>query len=253
MSDKSMSQSLLRLDMLLVERGLAPSRTYSQAIIGAGKVRVNGRVIDKSGARFPRDISVEVVSPPHPYVSRGGVKLEHALNYFSLSVEGLTCLDVGASTGGFTDCLLKRGAASVYAVDVGYGQLAWSLRQDPRVHLLERTNIRRMPPGFMLPEVSFVTVDTSFISLKLVIPAILSLVSGRCRILPLVKPQFEVGKGKVGRGGIVRDPALHEQVLSDLSSFFTKDLGLDVKGLTRSPIPGAKGNTEFFFYLERSV
>ncbi len=252
MTDKSASASHSRLDVLLVEKGLSPSRNHSQALIGAGKVRVQGRMVDKAGARFPREICVEVVTPPHPYVSRGGVKLEHALDHFSIQVEGRACLDVGASTGGFTDCLLRRGASTVHAVDVGYGQLAWRLRQDPRVQLHERTNVRQMPAGTLPAHISFVTVDTSFISLKLVIPAILSHIPGPCGILPLVKPQFEVGKGKVGKGGVVRDPALHQQTLSDLESFFSQTLGLDVKGVTQSPIPGAKGNTEFFFYLERS-
>jgi len=237
-----------RLDLLLVERGLCATRQKAQAAVLAGWVRVEGRVVDKPGLRFPDGAALEVAAPGCPYVSRGGIKLEGALRGFSLEVEGGVCLDVGASTGGFTDCLLQHGAARVYALDVGYGQLAWKLRRDPRVVVIERTNARRLSRELVPEPLDLVTIDVSFISLKLIVPAVLPLLKPAGRILPLVKPQFEVGKGLVGKGGVVRDPALHERVLEDLRAFF-RGLGLTASEPLASPIAGPKGNREFFLLL----
>jgi len=235
----------------MVTKGLAPTRTRAQALIGAGKVKVDGRLADKAGQPVCAESHVEIARPDHPYVSRGGVKLAHAIDHFQLAVEGWRCLDVGASTGGFTDCLLRRGVSVVYAVDVGYGQLHWGLRNDPRVVPLERTNIRHLSPGALDGTVDLVTVDTSFISLRIVVPAAISLVRAGGLILALVKPQFEVGRGRVGKGGIVKDPALHKEVLDELCDFFQGTLGLDVLGVTTSPVLGAKGNKEFFVLSRR--
>jgi len=247
-----MAKKILRLDLLLLEKGLVTSRSQAQALIGAGKVLVEGRVSDKAGHRFSMDAQLELIGPPHPYVGRGGVKLAHALDYFAVDVHGLVCMDVGASTGGFTDCMLQRGAAKVYAVDVGYGQLDWRLRNDKRVIPMERTNIRYLSPGVLDSRLDLVTIDTSFISLRLVIPPVLPYLPRRGHIIALVKPQFEVGKGEVGKGGIVRLPKLHYQVLNKLKDFFCNKLGLAVSGITPSPILGAKGNKEFFMLLEYS-
>ena len=221
-----MAKKLLRLDQLLVEKGLVSSRNKAQAIIGAGKVRVEGQLADKAGFRFSSDVYIDVIEPIHPYVSRGGMKLAHAIEHFSVNIQGLVCMDVGASTGGFTDCLLRKGAAKVYAVDVGYGQLDWRLRNDKRVVPLERTNIRNLRPDLLDSPVNLITVDTSFISLRLVIPSVLPYLCREGRIVALVKPQFEVGKGRVGKGGIVKDPKLHYEILDNLKIFFKK--GLDM-------------------------
>jgi 23S rRNA (cytidine1920-2'-O)/16S rRNA (cytidine1409-2'-O)-methyltransferase len=239
-----------RLDVLLTERGLTSSRERARALIMAGSVRVDGRVVDKPGAPVPANSAITVLAADLPYVSRGGLKLEGALSGFGLSVAGLTCLDVGASTGGFTDCLLQHGAARVTAVDVGYGQMAWRLRQDSRVHVVERTNIRYMPAELLTEAVDLVTVDTSFISLRIVVPAVLKFLKPAGCILPLVKPQFEVGKGEVGKGGVVSDPAQHARVLDELKHFF-EGLDLECSAAIPSPIEGPKGNREFFFLLRR--
>jgi len=237
-----------RLDICLVDKGLAPSRQRAQALIMAGAVLVNCQPVSKAGAQVSEDDRVEIKGDDNPYVSRGGLKLEGALNELSLNVSDCTCLDVGASTGGFTDCLLQKGAARVYAVDVGYGQLAWKLRQDPRVVVVERTNIRKMPFETVAETVDFITIDVSFISLKIVIPAVTKFLKPEGCILALIKPQFEVGKGQVGKGGVVRDPALHERVITDLSTFFAGN-GLVNTNVTASPINGPKGNREFFILL----
>ncbi len=237
-----------RLDKLLVRRGLAPSRERAQAMIMAGAVRVEGRPVTKAGQLVREDASVEVIRDPIPFVSRGGLKLQKALEHFGISVEGKIVMDVGASTGGFTDCLLQRGAKRVYAVDVGYGQLHWKLRQDPRVVVLERRNIRYLPKEEVPEEVDLATVDTSFISLKLVIPAVLRFLGSRAEILALIKPQFEVGKGEVERGGVVRDPEKHRRVIEEIWSF-VEGLGLKPVGVVESPLTGPKGNREFFIYV----
>jgi 23S rRNA (cytidine1920-2'-O)/16S rRNA (cytidine1409-2'-O)-methyltransferase len=234
-----------RLDALLVQRGLAPSRQRAAALILAGKVRVDGRQALKAGQRVPPDSSVEVFGTEETYVSRGGVKLAGALEAFSVSVAGLVAMDVGASTGGFTDCLLRRGARRVYAVDVGYGQLAWELRRDPRVVVLERSNIRYLAREEVPDRVHLAVVDASFISLTKVIPRVLDFLEEEARLLALIKPQFEVGRREVGKGGVVRDPELHRRVIGELERF-CRDLDLDVEGVVESPLLGPKGNREFF-------
>ncbi len=246
-----MAKAKLRLDQLVVQKGLAPSRAKAQALIMAGNVRVGGKRAEKPGQRVSESSKVEIIAPACPYVSRGGIKLAHALDRFGIDVQGLTCMDVGASTGGFTHCLLMRKASKVFAIDVGYGQLDWNLRNDPRVVVMEKTNIRHLPAGSLDREVDLATVDTSFISLRLVIPAILPHLKERGMMVALIKPQFEAGKGKVGKGGVVRDPALHKQVIDGLVHFFTVDTGLAVNGITRSPITGPKGNEEFLIFLTK--
>ncbi len=236
-----------RLDTLLVERGLAESREKAQALILAGKVLVEGEVVSKPGTFIRPEARIEVKGSL-PYVSRGGLKLEFALKAFKVDPAGKVAIDVGASTGGFTDCLLQHGAARVYAVDVGYGQLAWKLRQDPRVVVLERTNIRYLES---LPEpVDLATIDVSFISLRLVLPPVIRLMKPRAEILALIKPQFEAGREKVGRGGVVRDPQVHKEVLESLVDY-AHSLGLSTLGLVPSPLLGPAGNVEFFAYWVR--
>jgi 23S rRNA (cytidine1920-2'-O)/16S rRNA (cytidine1409-2'-O)-methyltransferase len=236
-----------RLDSLLVEKRLVKSRQRAQAVILAGKVLVDGQPMDKAGHLVTRHQKIELKGSDIPYVSRGGLKLEKAIQTFGLDVNGFQCLDVGASTGGFTDCLLQHGAQRIYAVDVGYGQLAWSLRQNPRVIVMERTNIRHMPPD-TIPPVNLVTIDTSFISLKIVVPAALPFLKPQGHLLALVKPQFEVGKGQVGKRGVVRDPVRHRMVLDKLTGIFRK-LGLICDPPIPSPILGPRGNREFFMHL----
>jgi len=214
----------------------------------AGKVLIDDRVMDKPGAMISRDADIVLKGEDLPYVSRGGLKLEKALKTLQIDVTGFVCLDVGASTGGFTDCLLQFGASRVFAVDVGYGQLAWKLRQDSRVEVIERTNIRHMPAEILPQPVDLVTIDVSFISLKVVVPAVVKFLKKDAAILALIKPQFEVGKGRVGKGGVVRDPSQHAEVIEDLSTFFSEQ-GLVCQPVFPSPIPGSKGNKEFFIYL----
>lgn len=240
-----------RLDQLLLEKGLASSRQRARALILAGKVFVNGLRVDKAGARVAADADIERKGGDSPYVSRGGLKLKAALDAFPVQPKGKVCLDVGASTGGFTDCLLQAGAARVFAVDVGYGQLAWSLRQDARVVVLERTNIRYLEPSALDAAAELATVDVSFISLKIVIPAVLPLLTPDADLIVLVKPQFEVGKGNVGKGGVVRNPSLHRVVLEELAAFFTST-GLHGSQPLPSPVLGPKGNREFLMHLKRS-
>lgn len=236
-----------RLDTLLLERRLVESRERAQSLILAGKVKVDGQVADKPGKRVPVEVEI-TLEEAFPYVSRGGLKLEETLSRFQLDVSGLICADVGASTGGFTDCLLQHGAAKVYAIDVGYGQLAWELRQDPRVVVLERMNIRYLAS---LPEpIDLATIDVSFISLELVLPPVISLLKPEGRIIALVKPQFEAGREQVGRGGVVKDPEVHRQVLHKVAKV-AQGLGLQVLGLIPSPLLGPAGNVEFFIYLAR--
>jgi len=237
-----------RLDKLIVEKGLVPSREKAQALIMIGGVKVNGQVMRKPGQKIREDALIEILQPPCPYVSRGGIKLEGAIKGFGINMEGKVCLDVGASTGGFTDCLLQHGAKRVYAVDVGWGQLHWKLRNDPRVICLEKRNIRYLPKEEIPEEVDLVTIDTSFISLKLVIPAVLKFLKEKAEILALIKPQFEVGKGEVGKGGVVRDSEKHKRVIEEIR-IFSQNLGLHPVGVIESPILGPKGNKEFFIYL----
>jgi len=246
-----MAQRKERLDTLLVGRGLAPNLAEARALIMAGDVRVAGQRATKAGAQVPADAEVELQEAP-PYASRGGYKLAAALDAFELDVDGRICADVGACTGGFTDVLLQRGAARVYAIDVGYGLLAWKLRQDERVVVLERTNVRHLE---VLPEpVSFVAVDVSFISLRLVLPVVRRWLASAGPggtagdVIALIKPQFEAARESVGKGGVIRDSAVHRQVLGELLSW-AKEEGLSPAGLIRSPIEGASGNVEFLVWL----
>jgi len=235
----------VRLDVLLAERGLAPSREAARRMIMAGEVRIAGEVRDKPGMRVPDDAALEVKQAAR-FVSRGGEKLAAALDAFPLDVAGRVCADVGASTGGFTDCLLRAGAARVYAIDVGYGQLDYRLRTDPRVVPMERTNARYLE---RLPEpVSLIVVDASFISLRLLLPVFKGWIEDAADLVVLIKPQFEAGKGQVGKGGVVRDPAIHAQVLDDVLAAAETD-GYSLRGLIASPLRGPAGNIEFLAWL----
>ncbi len=245
-----MAKTKERLDVLLVSRGFFASRERAQAAIMSGMVWVDDRPADKAGTKVDAECTVAVKGDPLPYVSRGGLKLEHALDEFGVMVEGRTVLDAGASTGGFTDCLLQRGAAKVYAVDVGYGQLAWSLRQDPRVVNMERTNIRHLLPADLGDSPTLAVIDVAFISLAKVLPAVAALLAPAADIVALVKPQFEAGPAQVGKKGVVRDPAVHLSVLTAVCRA-AADLGLTVAGLTYSPIRGPEGNIEFFLYAQK--
>ena len=237
-----------RLDQALVERGLAASRERAQVMVRAGLVRVGGTMTERPDQMVTADQAIELTGA-RDYVSRGGEKLAAALDAFAIDPRGRHCLDVGASTGGFTDVLLQRSAERVIAVDVGYGQLAWRLRQDPRVIVLERVNIRRLD---QLPTpADLAVIDVSFISLRLVLPRVRDLLSPPGDVIALVKPQFEVGKGAVGKGGVVRDPEQHQRVLNAITDF-ARELGYVVAGQLPSPILGAKGNREFFLYLRRN-
>lgn len=238
-----------RLDHLLVAQGLAQSRDYAVRMILAGEVKVGGMVIDKPAKLFSPDAAIEVRTHVTRFVSRGGEKLEAALDAIAIDPQGLVCLDVGCSTGGFTDCLLQKGAARVYGVDVGYGQFDWRLRQDPRVVLLERTNIRYIDASLIPEPVGLVVIDVSFISLTKVLPGLLPLLQEHAMIITLVKPQFEVGKGQVGRGGIVRDEGQRQGALEDIVNF-AKDLGLQLQKTLDSPIKGKKGNLEILAIFE---
>jgi 23S rRNA (cytidine1920-2'-O)/16S rRNA (cytidine1409-2'-O)-methyltransferase len=234
-----------RADQLLVERGLAESRAKAQALILAGLVFSGEARVEKPGTGLRTDAALEVRGQDHPWVSRGGVKLDHALTHFQIDPKGRICLDVGASTGGFTDVLLARGAARVYAVDVGHGQLAWKLRQDARVVVLERTNARHLTRAEVAEPIQLIACDASFIGLETVLPAPLALAAPGAWLVALIKPQFEVGKERVGKGGVVRDPALHEEVCARISAWVGAQPGWRVRGVTQSPIAGPEGNIEF--------
>ncbi len=236
-----------RLDTELVRRGLARTRSQAQALILGGHVRVDGKPADKPGHLIRPEAAIEVTEPL-PYVSRGGVKLAAALDAFHLDPSGWVCADVGASTGGFTDCLLQRGAARVYAIDVGYGQLAWSLRNDPRVVVLERTNARYLETLPDHAQVDLITIDVSFISLRLILPTVKQWLRPDGHIVALIKPQFEAGRAQVARGGVVKDPAVHRQVLRDILSF-AASLDLNPQGIIPSPLRGPAGNVEFLAHL----
>ncbi len=239
-----------RLDKLMVERGLAQSRERARSLILAGRVLVGDLVVDKPGTPVRSDLEIRLKGEDIPYVSRGGLKMARALEVFAVRVAGRIAIDVGASTGGFTDCLLQHGAALVYAVDVGYGQLAWKLRQDPRVVNMERTNIRHLQPGQLPQRPSLAVIDASFISLEKVLPPTLALLADEAEIIALIKPQFEVGRGEVGKGGVVRDAAKQAAVIERIRLLATS-LGCRVLGETESPILGPKGNREFLIWLAR--
>jgi len=234
-----------RADQLLVDRGLAESRAKAQALILAGKVFSGERRVDKPGETLRDDRPIEVRGQDHPWVSRGGVKLAHALAHFGLSPEGRACLDIGASTGGFTDVLLRHGAARVYAVDVGHGQLAWPLRTDPRVAVLERTNARYLDRAQVPEPIEALVCDASFIGLRTVLPAPLALCAPGAWAVALIKPQFEAGPGAVGKGGVVRDPAAHRAVCDTIEAWWAALPGWRVLGIAPSPILGPEGNREF--------
>ncbi len=237
-----------RIDTLLVERGLCQSRQRAKAMIMAGRVLVNQVPCDKAGTQFPDDVDISMKGEDLPYVSRGGLKLEAALKAMAMDCKGLVCMDVGASTGGFTDCLLQHGAAHVFAIDVGYGQLAWSLRTDGRVTVIERTNVRTMDPALIPTLVDLITIDASFISLKIVVPSVIGYLRPGGQILALIKPQFEAGKGNVGKGGVIKDADLRNRIIDDLRYFFN-DQGLVCGPVIPSPILGPKGNQEFVIAL----
>ena len=241
-----------RLDVALVERGLAETRAAAQRLVMAGLVFSGERRLEKAGQGVAPDTALEVRGQPHPYVSRGGLKLAKALDHFALPVAGRIALDVGASTGGFTDCLLQRGAARVYAVDVGTNQLAWKLRSDPRVVSIEKTNMRDVKRALIPEPVELIVCDASFIGLRTVLPAALALAAPGAHLAALIKPQFEVGKGRVGKGGIVREPALHVDVCGTVSDWLGAQPGWRVLGVVESPITGAEGNKEFLISAQLS-
>ncbi len=237
-----------RLDVLLVEQGYADSRTKAQAIIMSGQVYVDGQKADKPGMSFDETLPIEVRGATCPYVSRGGLKLEKALRDFGVDPTGYVCSDSGASTGGFTDCLLQQGASKVFAIDVGYGQLDWKIRSDPRVVVMERTNVRYVTPEQLGEPLDLSVVDVSFISLKIVLPVIKTFLKPTGQVLCLIKPQFEAGKEKVGKKGVVRDPSVHKEVLDNFVEL-AKSLDFNILGLTFSPVKGPEGNIEFLGHL----
>jgi 23S rRNA (cytidine1920-2'-O)/16S rRNA (cytidine1409-2'-O)-methyltransferase len=238
-----------RLDVLLVERGLQESRQKAQTTIMSGLVFVNNQRVDKPGTAVANDAEIEVRGNVLPYVSRGGLKLEKAMKSFGLTLTGMTCADIGASTGGFTDCMLQNGAVKVYAVDVGYGQLDWKLRNDPRVVCMERTNARYLTHEQIPDELDFASIDVSFISLRLILPAVNGLLREGGHVACLVKPQFEAGREKVGKKGVVRDASVHREVLENFL-IHAKESGFTVLDITYSPIRGPEGNIEYLGYLE---
>ncbi|HQV04982.1 MULTISPECIES: TlyA family RNA methyltransferase [unclassified Novosphingobium] len=239
-----------RVDQLLVERGLAESRTRAQALVLAGTVFSGETKIAKSGQTLPADAPLEVRGRDHPWVSRGGIKLAHAIEHFGLDPVGVTATDVGSSTGGFTDVLLSKGAEHVFAVDSGTNQLAWKLRQDPRVTVLEQTSARLLTPALIDRPCSWVVCDASFISLAKVLEVPLKLAAPQCRLVALIKPQFEVGRGEVGKGGVVRDAALHARVCKEVRAWL-EGSGWQVQGIVESPIKGPEGNVEFLISAQR--
>lgn len=244
-----------RLDILLTERGLAPSREQAKRMIMEGNVFVRGQREDKAGANFPEDIAddeIEVRGEEPKYVSRGGLKLEKAFQEFPIHCDGKICMDIGASTGGFTDCMMQNGAKKVYAVDVGYGQFAWKLRQDQRVVCMEKTNIRYVTPDDIGEKIGFVSIDVSFISLTKVLPPVKELLSDDAELICLIKPQFEAGKEKVGKKGVVRDGAVHREVIANVA-VHAAEQGFSVEGLSFSPVKGPEGNIEYLLYLRNGA
>ena len=238
-----------RLDVLLVKRGLAPSREKAKTMIMEGNVFVNNNREDKAGSTFAEDAPIEIHGNTLKYVSRGGLKLEKAMTHFSISLEGMVCMDIGASTGGFTDCMLQNGAKKVYSVDVGYGQFAWKLRQDPRVVCMEKTNIRYVTPDDIGELVDFVSIDVAFISLTKVLEPVKALMKENAQIVCLIKPQFEAGREQVGKKGVVREPRVHEEVIQMVMNY-ALSLGFHILGIDHSPIRGPEGNIEYLLYME---
>ncbi|KMT21355.1 TlyA family RNA methyltransferase [Clostridium cylindrosporum] len=247
-----MAEAKERIDILLVEKGFFDSREKARKNIMAGLVFVNGNRVDKPGEKIKVASNIEVKGDAIGYVSRGGLKLAKAMKEFNIILDNKVCMDVGASTGGFTDCMLKNGAKKVYAVDVGYGQMAWVLRTDERVRCMERTNIRYVTPEHLDEELDFASIDVSFISLRLVLPVLKTLLSENGEIVALIKPQFEAGREKVGKKGVVRDPAVHEEVILKIMNFAVS-IGYKIKGLQFSPVKGPEGNIEYLLYLTKEV
>ena len=240
-----------RLDVLLVSRGLAPSREKAKTMIMEGNVFVNNNREDKAGSTFADDCRIEIHGNTLKYVSRGGLKLEKAMTHFGITLDGKVCMDIGASTGGFTDCMLQNGASKVYSVDVGYGQFAWKLRQDPRVVCMEKTNIRYVTPEDIDDALDFASVDVSFISLTKVLGPARALLKDNGQMVCLIKPQFEAGREKVGKKGVVRDKAVHEEVINKVIDF-ALEIGFSVHNLEYSPIKGPEGNIEYLVYIEKT-
>ncbi len=240
-----------RLDILLVNRGLAPSREKAKTMIMEGNVFVNHNREDKAGSTFPDDCIIEIHGTTLKYVSRGGLKLEKAMTHFGITLEGKVCMDIGASTGGFTDCMLQNGAVKVYSVDVGYGQFAWKLRQDPRVVCMEKTNIRYVTPEDIDDKLDFASVDVSFISLTKVLGPARALLTDHGQMVCLIKPQFEAGREKVGKKGVVRDKKVHEEVIQKIEDFCLSN-GFSIHNLEYSPIKGPEGNIEYLIYIEKA-
>ncbi|HJD39939.1 MAG TPA: TlyA family RNA methyltransferase [Candidatus Blautia stercoripullorum] len=239
-----------RLDVLLVKRGLAASREKAKAVIMAGSVYVDNQKEDKAGTMFPDTVHIEVRGNTLKYVSRGGLKLEKAMTHFGLKLEGLICMDVGSSTGGFTDCMLQNGAVKVYAIDVGHGQLDWKLRNDPRVVCMEKTNIRYVTSDDIEEKPDFSSIDVSFISLTKVLPPVYELLKDQGQVVCLIKPQFEAGREKVGKKGVVRDPEVHREVIKKITDF-ASEAGFALLNLEYSPIKGPEGNIEYLLYLQK--
>ena len=240
-----------RLDVLLVNRQLATSREKAKAVIMSGNVYVEGQKEDKAGSMFPDTVKIEVRGNTLPYVSRGGLKLEKAMTHFGLTLEGKVCMDVGSSTGGFTDCMLQNGAVKVYAIDVGHGQLDWKLRNDPRVVCMEKTNIRYVVPADIQELAEFSSIDVSFISLTKVLGPVKELLTEHGEIVCLIKPQFEAGREKVGKKGVVSDPAVHKEVIEKVISY-SKELGFGIHHLEFSPIKGPEGNIEYLLHIRKN-
>ena len=240
-----------RLDVLLVQKGLAASREKAKTMIMEGNVFVNNNREDKPGSTFSEDVMIEIHGKTLQYVSRGGLKLEKAMKHFGITLENCVCMDIGASTGGFTDCMLQSGAAKVYAVDVGYGQFAWKLRQDPRVVCMEKTNIRYVTPADIADVLDFASVDVSFISLTKVLGPARELLRENGQMVCLIKPQFEAGREKVGKKGVVRDKKVHEEVIESVIAF-AREIGFAVRGLEYSPIKGPEGNIEYLVWIEKN-
>lgn len=240
-----------RLDVLIYEKGFAESREKAKVLIMAGEIYVNGQKEDKAGSTFEEDVLIEHRGRAQRYVSRGGLKLEKAMQTFPIRLEGRMCMDIGASTGGFTDCMLQNGASGVFAVDVGYGQLAWKLRSDPRVRVLEKTNARYLDQSIITEQVDFVSVDVSFISLTLILPAMKRVMAPDGQAVCLIKPQFEAGRDKVGKKGVVRDRDVHREVIDKVAAFAVS-AGFEPAGLTYSPVKGPEGNIEYLIWLVNS-
>jgi len=240
-----------RLDILMVKKGLAASRNRAQAYILEGKVFVSGQKHEKAGTLFEEDVKIETKIKEHQWVSRGAFKLIKGLDKFSIDPAGLVCLDVGSSTGGFCHVLLERNAEKIYSVDVGYGQLAWQIRKDPRVIVLERTNARYLDHEIIPEKIGLITIDVSFISLKKILPPLCNLVHEEGIIIALVKPQFEAGKGNIGKKGVIKDPEVHVKVLVEICSFIKENLGIYIYGISYSPVKGPKGNIEYLICLKK--